>query len=104
MTLESTAYVFLVGGAVATPFSLPFGRILFALSLILMVIYLIRERKRPVIPAVAWLALLFFLAAFWASLFGVTPSKSLGNLDKLVWYFVHGWRYYLGVIFWDYYI
>ncbi len=88
MSVERLAYVFLAGGFTAVPFSLPLGRILFAISLVLLVVHLVREKERPSVSAAGWLALAFVLATIWATAIGLDPRKGFKELDKLVWFVV----------------
>lgn len=86
MTLESAAYVSLVGSVSAVPFSLPLARALFGMTFILLVVHLVREKRRPLLPVVGGLALAFVLVAAWATLFGLNPREGLKDFDKLAWF------------------
>ncbi len=84
---EELSFLCLLGAVAATPFSLPVGRGLVVLSLILLVFHLARSRTRPVFPTVAWLWLAFLGVAFITTLcFGVDPIQGMSQLDKIAWF------------------
>jgi len=84
--MEVLAYRFLIGSAFAAAFSLPLSRALLAVSLGLLIVSWIRERRLPRLPAVAWFGFVFVVLAVVATVFGVRPSLGVPKLRKLLWF------------------
>lgn len=84
--MDFFAYSCLLGSAFTIAFSLPLGRLLLAVSLVLIAAHLIRERRLPVIPLVAWIGFLFVVVAVVVTVFGVRPSIGVPKLRKLLWF------------------
>lgn len=84
--VETFAYYCLLGSAFTIAFSLPLGRALLAICLIFIAVHLIRERRLPVIPPVAWIGFLFAIVAIVVTVFGVNPSIGVPKLEKLLWF------------------
>jgi O-antigen ligase len=84
--LEDWAFFFLVGFAFCSGFSMPVGRILLGISLVLAVICHVKVRKGPVLPLSFWFWLLFAAVAALSTSYGVDPVKGFGNMDKLIWF------------------
>lgn len=80
------AFRLICAAAFAVAFSLPAGRTMLVLSLVLLLIDCIRNQHAPIFPAVAWCWLAFAGIALLTSLCGVNPSHSLKQLDKLLWF------------------
>ncbi len=76
----------LCAAAFAVAFSLPFGRIMVGLSLIVLVVDCIRLRRYPIFSFSAWCWVAFFAIAVLASATGVDPARSFGKIDKLLWF------------------
>jgi len=83
---ELWAYRLLCASVFCVTFSLPAGRIFFASSLFALIAGLLRARRRPTFPIVAWLALTFSLLAIVVTLCGPSPEVGVGKLDKLLWF------------------
>lgn len=84
--MEHFAYICLLGSAFTVAFSLPAGRALLVVSLVLILVHLIKERRLPTIPPVAWFGFVFVVVAILATVFGVNPSLGVPKLDKLFWF------------------
>jgi len=84
--MEVSAFVVLLLSAFTFPFSLPAGRFLFGISLLVLVVDCVCRRCRPHVPAVAWFGAAFFAAAAVSAFAGVDTSRSLRELDKLLWF------------------
>jgi O-antigen ligase len=84
--LKRAAYCLVLGAGFAAAFSLPLGRALLGLSLLCCVSNLIRERKRPEMPPVGWMAAIFIVIAVVVTIHGVNPDLGVPKLDKLFWY------------------
>ena len=67
-------------------FSLPTARAFTALTGVLVLVDCIRHRKRPCIPPVTWIALLFIIIALIATLTGIRPEQGLDRFHKLAWF------------------
>jgi O-antigen ligase len=50
------------------------------------VVLLVRNRLKPRIPAVVWLALLYVAWMVSVTMFGINPAKGMPKLPKLVWF------------------
>ena len=81
-----TGFYALIGAAFVAPFSLPGGRALLAIALILLVLDHIRLRRIPELPPVAWLALAWIALACIITLNGVHPELGGPRLRKLFWF------------------
>ncbi len=84
--LEVWAFRLLCAAAFGVAFSLPLGRVMVGLSLIVLVTDCVKRRRMPAFPPVAWGWLAFLAVAVLASVLGVNPSRSFGKLDKLLWF------------------
>jgi hypothetical protein len=80
------AFGLLFAGLFSVAFSLPLGRTFVGISFILMVVDCIRFHYLPRFPFVAWCWFVFFVVAVLASAFGVSPARSFGKIDKLLWF------------------
>lgn len=85
-SLESAAFGSLCLSAFAMAFSLPAGRALLAIALLLWLINVFRSRQRVAIPIVAWIGFLFVLEAAIVTVFGVNPELGVPKLRKLLWF------------------
>ena len=83
---ESWAFGALVGAVFASAFTLPGGRWLLGASVVLTVIQLVRERRAPAFPAVAWLGLTCILIAVCTTIWGMNPARGIPKLTKLIWF------------------
>jgi O-antigen ligase len=83
---ETVAFSCLVLSSFTMCFSLPAGRAFLALGLIFTVVYLVSTRRLPFLPVTAWLWLLFFVVAIFATVFGVNPELGVPKLRKLIWF------------------
>ena len=84
--IERFAYVCLLVSAFGTGFSILVGRVFMALAVVFLIVNLARERKRPIVTATGWLALLFFLIAVVATAQGVDPAAGFAKIDRLLWF------------------
>jgi len=84
--LEVAAFWALVASACGAAFSLPLGRALLAVSLVLLVVTLIREGRVPRLPPVAWLAAVFIVVAIVVTIHGANPELGVPKLRKLFWF------------------
>ena len=80
------AYRFMCAAAFGAAFSLPVGRTMIGLGLIVLIVDRIRSRRLPAFPLTAWAWLAFFVVAVVASARGVSPAHSFQRLDKLLWF------------------
>ena len=83
--IENAAYICLLGSTCTSVFSLPVGRTLLALSLVLMLVECVRERRLPSISMSAWLGFVWVLLAVRATVYGMDPECGVPKLDKLLW-------------------
>jgi hypothetical protein len=84
--MELAAYLCLLLSAFTVAFSLPVGRGFLAISLLVLIISLRKERKWPCIPTTAWLGFAFCLVAVCATVHGVNPALGESKLSKLLWW------------------
>lgn len=85
-SLRDAPYWALVAAAFAMGFSMPTGRGLLALTLVLTLVETARGRLRWRMPASAWLWLTFAGLAVIVTVNGVNPDKGVPRLDKLLWF------------------
>ncbi len=83
---DATAWRCLLAATFSLAFSLPLGRILLVLALILLVGVYGRRRCLPRVPLVGWLALIYVLLAVRATLYGINPEQGVPKLSKLAWF------------------
>lgn len=84
--VNGAAFIAVVGWAFSAPFSLPAGRAMLAVALLLMIVDLVRRRRAPVITGVSWWALFFIGIACVATVRGVNPALGCPKLRKLIWF------------------
>jgi O-antigen ligase len=72
--------------AFVLPFSMPTGRFFVGAAMLLLVVLYFRQRKPLVVPATAWLALLFLGVAALATSVGSDPFLGFRKIDKLLWF------------------
>lgn len=84
--MAEAAFNCLAVSAFTMAFSLPAGRTLLAVSLLLYGIDCFKNRRLPEIRVGMWLALLFFAIAVVATMHGVDPAGTWSKLRKLPWY------------------
>ena len=84
--LNAWAFRLLCAAVFSVAFSLPLGRLMVVLCLVTLVVDCVKHRRYPAFPLVAWCWLLFFLVAVMTSVLGVDPPRSVGKLDKLLWF------------------
>ncbi|MCK5850268.1 MAG: O-antigen ligase family protein [Kiritimatiellae bacterium] len=80
------AYICLCASAFSVPFSLPAGRCFLVLSMIFLIIDLVMERKRPVVPPVAWAGFVLVAVLVFVTVFGPCVDADLVKLRKLLWF------------------
>ena len=85
-TMERWAYVFWLGCAGLTAVSLPAARVCLVLSLLLLIADAVRNRRRPWIPVVTWMAMAFACVAVVSTFVGVHPEIGVPKLRKLIWF------------------
>lgn len=84
--MDVWAYICLCASAFGVCFSLPFGRGMLALSFILTLLHLARDRRMPTIPPVAWLGLLHIAVLVAVTVFGPYSEIGVPKLRKLLWF------------------
>jgi len=84
--LNTWAFRLLCAAVFSVAFSLPLGRTMIGLSVAVLTIDCVRQRRYPVFPFVAWCWVAFVAAAFVASAFGVSPARCFSKMEKLLWF------------------
>ena len=84
--MDTYAYLCLLAAAFTMSFSLPAGRGFIAITMILLIRRFIRDRKPLVMPATAWLAVVYFAVAVLATALGPSPALGFSMISKLLWY------------------
>jgi len=79
---------FLVATLATLPFSIALGESMLALCLAAALIAVIAQRRRPVVPPVAYYLLAFVLVACVTAAIGLDPRASRKDLLPLLWLFV----------------
>jgi len=82
------AFRLLCAAVFCVAFSLPAGRTMAALSLVVLTVDCIRNRRRPVFSVTAWCWVAFLAVAVFASAQGVNPARSFNKIHKLFWFAV----------------
>ena len=84
--IEGWAYGCLLGAVFASGFSMPVGRTLFVICLVLLLTHLFKVRKALVLSSLFWFWLLFVAVAFLATAMGVDPATGFSKIQKLAWF------------------
>jgi len=85
-TFGDWAYVFLLGASFASGFSMPTGRSLLAVSIVLLLVHFFRSHTRPVLPGLFWLWIVFVAAAGFSTAWGLDPANGFSKMSKLIWF------------------
>lgn len=67
-------------------FSMPLGRTLLAVSLVLLIVHSVKSRSLPRMPVTGWLWLSFVALAFVVTWYGVNPALGLKKFPKIAWF------------------
>ncbi|MDD4871727.1 MAG: O-antigen ligase family protein [Kiritimatiellae bacterium] len=84
--LEGSAYIFLLGAAFASAFSMPTGRSFLSISLFLLLVHLFKVRKTLLLPVSFWFWLVFVIVAVFSTAFGLNPEEGFKKMEKLMWF------------------
>src|SRR5450756_915543 len=84
--MERAAFICFAASAFFAGFSLPLGRLLLAVSLVLFVVDRVRRRAGVTLAPSGWLYLAFLVWAVGVTVFGINPHHGVPRLTKLLWF------------------
>lgn len=85
-TMERVAFLCFAASAFFAGFSLPLGRLLLAVSVVLFLVDCVRRHAGVTLAPSGWLYLVFLSWAVGVTVFGINPHCGVPRLTKLLWF------------------